>query len=90
MFTRERMRFTQARLESNLGHSSVAKNAKNMFGITYHKCRYVAGKYGMYSKYNTFSDNIKCYIHIQDSYLKNIDGTYAEDKNYITKIKSLK
>ena len=80
----------QARIESNLGKSNVGKNAKNMFGITHHKCKYVSGKYGVYAKYETYLDNIKCYIHIQDSYLRNIDGKYASDPSYITKIKTIK
>lgn len=80
----------QAKIESGLGKSRVGKNAKNMFGITHHKCKYVHGKYGVYASYKTYRDNIKCYIHIQDNYLKNIDGKYAEDKNYIQTIKSMK
>ena len=80
----------QARLESNLGNSNVGKKAKNMFGIVHHKCQYVIGKYGVYAKYKTYEDNIKCYIHIQDHYLRNIDGKYAEDKTYIGKLKTLK
>lgn len=80
----------QARLESNLGKSNVGKNAKNMFGITYHKCQYVSGKHGVYAKYNTYEDNIKCYIHIQDHYLQAINGKYASDPTYIEKIKTLK
>ncbi len=80
----------QAKLESGLGKSQVGKNAKNLFGITHHKCKYVHGKYGVYASYKTYRDNIKCYIHIQDNYLKNIDGRYAEDPGYTTKIKSMK
>lgn len=80
----------QARLESNLGKSNVGKQAKNMFGIVHHKCKYVSGKFGVYAKYNTYEDNIKCYIHIQDHYLKTICGVYAEDSDYIAKIKSIK
>lgn len=80
----------QARLESNLGKSNVGKNAKNMFGIVHHKCKYVAGKHGVYAKYDKYEDNIKCYIHIQDHYLKNINGVYASDSDYISKIKTLK
>lgn len=78
----------QAKLESNLGKSNVGKNAKNMFGITHHKCKYVSGKYGVYAKYETYEDNIKCYIHIQDHYLKAIEGRYASDPGYIQKLKS--
>ena len=80
----------QAKLESNLGKSNVGKKAKNMFGITYHKCKYVSGKYGVYAKYEKYEDNIKCYIHIQDHYLDRINGTYASDPNYVNQIKSLK
>jgi hypothetical protein len=80
----------QARLESNLGQSNVGKNAKNMFGIVHHKCKYVAGKYGVYAKYETYEDNIRCYVHIQDHYLKNINGVYASDPNYISKIKKMR
>lgn len=80
----------QAKLESNLGKSNVGKNAKNMFGIVYHKCKYVAGKHGVYAKYDKYEDNIKCYIHIQDHYLTRINGVYASDSDYINKIKTLK
>jgi uncharacterized FlgJ-related protein len=80
----------QAKLESNLGKSQVGKNAKNLFGITYHKCKYVTGKYGVYAKYDTYEDNIKCYIHIQDHYLTNIDGRYASDSEYTDKLKQIK
>lgn len=80
----------QARLESNLGQSKVGKNAKNMFGIVHHKCKYVTGKHGVYAKYESYEDNIKCYIHIQDHYLKRIDGVYASDPAYISKIESMK
>lgn len=80
----------QAKLESNLGLSSVGKNAKNLFGITHHKCQYVSGKYGVYAKYNTYRDNIKCYIHIQDYYLRNIDGKYASADKYVENIRKYK
>ena len=80
----------QARLESNLGKSNVGKQAKNMFGITHHKCTYVSGKHGVYAKYETYEDNIKCYIHIQDRYLQNINGVYATDPTYISKLKEQK
>jgi hypothetical protein len=80
----------QARLESNLGKSNVGRNAKNMFGITYHNCKYVSGKYGPYATYKTYRDNIKCYIHIQDYYLRAIDGKYAEAPDYVQTIKKLK
>ena len=80
----------QAKLESNLGKSNVGKNAKNLFGITHHKCQYVSGKFGVYAKYKRYEDNIRCYIHIQDHYLKAIDGVYASNLDYINQLKQIK
>lgn len=80
----------QSRIESNHGKSNVGIQAKNLFGITFHKCKHVAGKHGVYAKYDSYRDNIKCYAHIQKRYLKNIDGVYAEDPTYVTKLKSFK
>ena len=80
----------QSKIESNHGKSNVGIQAKNLFGITYHRCKHVAGKFGVYSKYDSYRDNIKCYAHIQKRYLKNIDGVYAEDPTYVSKLKSYK
>jgi hypothetical protein len=80
----------QSRIESNHGKSNVGIQAKNLFGITYHRCKHVAGKHGVYAKYDSYRDNIKCYAHIQKRYLKNIDGVYAEDPTYVSKLKSFK
>jgi uncharacterized FlgJ-related protein len=80
----------QAKVESGFCKSNVARKAHNPFGITYHKCKYVEGKHGVYAKYNTWKDAIKCYIHIQDNYLKNITGKYATDPNYVQAIKAVR
>lgn len=80
----------QSRIESNHGKSNVGIQAKNLFGITYHRCKHVAGRHGIYAKYDTYRDNIKCYAHVQARYLKNIDHVYAEDPSYVSKLKSYK
>ena len=80
----------QSKIESNHGKSNVGIQAKNLFGITFHKCKHVSGRHGVYAKYDTYRDNIKCYAHIQKRYLKNIDGVYAEDPTYVSKLKSYK
>lgn len=80
----------QAKIESKIGKSNVGIQAKNMFGITFHKCKYVDGKHGVYAKYKTYRDNVRCYIDIQDRYLRKIDGVYASSPSYIKDLKSVK
>jgi hypothetical protein len=80
----------QAKIESNIGKSNVGVQAKNMFGLTYHKCKYVDGKHGVYAKYKTYRDNVRCYIDIQNKYLRKIDGVYAEDPNYLSALRAAK
>lgn len=80
----------QATIESGLGKSKVGREAKNLFGITYHNCKHVAGKYGVYAKYHSYKDNVKCYAHIQGRYLNNINGHYASDPGYVNKLKEMK
>ena len=80
----------QSKIESNHGKSNVGIQAKNLFGITYHRCKHVAGKFGVYSKYDSYRDCIKCYAHIQERYLKNIHLKYASDPSYVSKLKSYK
>ena len=80
----------QAKIESSIGKSNVGMQAKNMFGLTYHKCKYVDGKHGVYAKYKTYRDNVRCYIDIQNKYLRKIDGVYASSPSYIKDLKSLK
>ena len=80
----------QAKIESNMGNSRLGREAKNLFGIKYHKCEHVAGSDGAYAKYNRYADCIRCYAHIQERYLKNIDGSYAEAGNYVENIRKFK
>ena len=83
-------RFRRATIESGLGKSKVGREAKNLFGITYHNCKHVAGRYGAYAKYASYRDNVKCYAHIQGRYLGNINGRYAADPGYVDKLKTMK
>ena len=80
----------QAKIESSIGKSNVGMQAKNMFGITFHKCKYVDGKHGVYAKYKTYRDNVRCYIDIQDRYLRKIDGKYASDPSYLSALRAAK
>jgi hypothetical protein len=80
----------QAKLETGYYKSKVCKENKNLFGIKYHKCKYITGDKNNHASYKTYKDNIKCYAHIQKRYLKNIDGKYAEAPDYIATLKKMK
>jgi hypothetical protein len=80
----------QAKIESGNYRSEVCAKNKNMFGIKYHQCQFVSGQNLNHATYKSFKDNIKCYIHVQNRYLTNIDGKYAAAGNYINTLKSLK
>lgn len=81
---------TQSRIETGNYNSQVCRENKNLFGIKYHKCKYVKGVKNNHATYDTYKDNIKCYCEIQTKYLKSIDKTYAMDPDYINKIKEFK
>jgi hypothetical protein len=80
----------QAKIESSHYTSKVCVHNKNLFGIKKHKCKYVTGQNLNHATYNTYRDNIKCYQHIQEHYLKNIDGNYAESSGYVELIEKMK
>lgn len=80
----------QAKIESSHYKSTVCKENKNLFGIRYHKCPFVKGQNLNHATYETYKDNIKCYVHIQKHYLGKIDGHYAEAKGYVDLIKTFK
>lgn len=80
----------QAKLETGHYKSLVCRENKNLFGIKYHKCKYVAGNKNNHACYNTYRDNIKCYAHVQSMYLKQIDGKYAESPVYIQQLKQIR
>ena len=80
----------QAKVETGHFKSQVCVENKNLFGIKYHKCKYVTGTKNNHASYNTYRDNIKCYVHVQNRYLRNIDGVYAESPLYLSKLKTVK
>lgn len=79
----------QARIESANYKSPICRENKNLFGIKWHKCDYVLGENRNHASYKSYKDNIKCYIHIQNRYLRNIDGRYAEASGYVNLVKSM-
>ena len=80
---------SQAKIESNYYKSYKAIHSKNLFGIKFHKCKYVLGEYNYQATYKSYKDNIACYCEIQKRYLNSIDGHYAINKDYINLIKKI-
>lgn len=80
----------QCKLETGHYKSQVCRENKNLFGIKIHKCKYVAGENLNHATYKTYKDNIKCYLHIQEHYLKRIDGKYASAPGYINNLRVIK
>jgi len=80
----------QAKLETGHYKSQVCKQNKNLFGIKKHKCKYVSGENLNHATFKTYKDNIKCYLHIQEHYLKNITGKYASSPTYTQTLRTIK
>ena len=81
-----------AQMKIETGHftSAICKENKNIAGIRTSKSSYVVGMNRGHCVYKTYRDCIKDYIRIQERYLKNIDGRYAESKDYLNHIRSVK
>lgn len=80
----------QMRIESGNFKSDICKENKNIAGIRTSKSKYTIGKNRGHNVYNSYKDCISDYIRIQNRYLVNIEGRYAESPTYTKKIKSLK
>jgi len=80
----------QFKIESQHFKSAICKENKNIAGIKTSQSQYVVGKNREHCVYNTYRDCIKDYIRIQDRYLTNIDGKYAEDGRYVALVRQMK
>jgi len=79
----------QAKIESGNYTSKITFSNHNIFGIKFHKCKFVKNEKNGYANYTSYKNCIKCYCHIQTLYLDKIDGKYAESKDYIKLIKRI-
>jgi hypothetical protein len=80
----------QMKIESSHFTSKICKENKNIAGIKTSKSEFVIGKRHDHCVYSTYRDCLKDFVRIQNRYLKNIDGRYAESKDYIDIIKAIK
>ena len=81
-----------AQMKIETGHftSKICKENKNIAGIKTSKSEYVVGMKNNHCTYLTYRDCLRDYVRIQNRYLKNINGKYAEAKDYVQIIKQIK
>ena len=80
----------QFKVETGHFSSPICKENKNIGGIRTSKSKYVKGMNRGHCVYATYKDCLKDYVRIQNRYLATINGKYAEAKNYINVLKSIK
>jgi flagellum-specific peptidoglycan hydrolase FlgJ len=87
----------QFKIESTHFKSAICKENKNLAGIRTSNSEFVkkdtngkAVKNRGHNVFTSYKNCIKEYIRIQNRYLKNINGKYAEDPEYISKLKTMK
>lgn len=85
----------QMKIETGNFKSAICKENKNIAGIRTSESEFVkkdangkALKNRGHNVYNSYKRCIKDYVRIQNRYLKNIDGKYAENPEYVSKLKS--
>lgn len=92
--------YSQALLESGTFTSGIFRHSNNMFGMKYPKIRptLAIGKYKGYAKFETWQDCIDDYLIYQSlfiptrtkkDYFNYLGSRYAEDPNYVAKIKRM-
>jgi len=79
----------QFKIESQHFKSEICRENKNFAGIKTSRSEYVIGKNRNHCAYATYRDCIRDYIRIQNRYLENIDGRYAEDGQYVALVRKM-
>lgn len=80
----------QFKIETGHYTSAICRENKNLAGIRNSTSKLSIGKNRGHNVYKTYRDCLKDYVRVQNKYLKNIDGKYAEAKGYINQIKIVK
>jgi len=80
----------QFKIETGHFTSNICKQNKNIAGIRTSRSKLVIGMKNDHCAYATYRDCLRDYVAIQNRYLTNINHRYAEDPNYIAKLKQIK
>jgi hypothetical protein len=80
----------QFKVETGHFRSAICRENKNIAGIRNSASKLSKGLNRGHNVYSTYRDCLRDYVRIQNKYLKNIDGRYAEAKDYteqLTKVR---
>ena len=80
----------QFKIETGHYKSAICRENKNLAGIRNSASPLSIGKNRGHNVYATYRNCLRDYVRVQNKYLKNIDGKYAEAKGYIQQIKKVK
>ena len=80
----------QFKLETGHFRSAICRENFNIAGIKTSRSKYVVGKNRDHCVYRCYRDCLKDYVRIQNRYLKNIDGKYAAEGEYIHLLQKVK
>ena len=80
----------QFKVETGHFRSAICRENKNIAGIRNSASKLSKGLNRGHNVYSTYRDCLRDYVRIQNKYLKNIEGKYAEAKDYteqLTKVR---
>lgn len=80
----------QFKVETGHFKSAICRENKNIAGIRNSASKLSKGLSRGHNVYSTYRDCLRDYVRIQNKYLKNIDGRYAEAKDYTEQLSKVK
>lgn len=80
----------QFKIETGHFKSKICIENKNIAGIRNSASNLAKGIKRGHNVYSTYRDCLRDYVRIQNKYLKNIDGKYAEATDYTEKLREVR
>jgi hypothetical protein len=80
----------QFKVETGHFKSNICTENKNIAGIRNSASKLAKGISRGHNVYSTYRDCLRDYVRIQNKYLKNIDGKYAEASDYTDALKNVR
>jgi hypothetical protein len=80
----------QFKVETGHFRSAICRENKNIAGIRNSASKLSKGLNRGHNVYSTYRDCLRDYVRIQNKYLKNIEGRYAEAKDYTEQLSKVR